>query len=68
MERKDMKELLSAKDILNIAKDTDYSRSLVYSWFSGNRNNLDIEAKVLEKVAIALERTKELKERIKNAL
>ncbi len=68
MERKEMKQLLSAKDIADIAKETNYSRSLVYLWFSGNRNNVEIEAKVLEKVATALERTKELKERIKNAL
>lgn len=63
-----MKQLLSAKDISEIAKETSYSRSLVYLWFNGNRNNVEIEAKVLEKVAAALERTKELKERIKNAL
>lgn len=63
-----MQSLLSSKAIKEIVTETGYSRTLIYSWFNGTRNNLEIESKVLEKVAIALERTKELKERIKNAL
>ena len=68
MKREDIKQLLSSKSIKEVASETGYSRSLVYAWLNGTRDNLEIEASVLEKVAEMLEKKKELTERIKNAL
>jgi transcriptional regulator with XRE-family HTH domain len=68
MERNEMKQLLSPKVINEIAQKTGYSKSTIYMWFQGKRNNSEIEAFVLEKVAEKLETTKKLKDRIANAL
>lgn len=68
MTRQEMKKLLSAKSIMEIATETGLSRTSVYAWLQGDRHNPEIENCVLKKVAETLEIKKQLTERIQNAL